>query len=111
MVTDLNLVVTPLNPHTKICSFCDNRYFSYPWKDTEDNGFLSMEFKRLYNQHTEGEVNMNFSDEDGPDLNNHLKTSTYIHFPLCHYQQTSLLWVWIHEGGVVQMKENEKGNS
>jgi hypothetical protein len=50
-VADLNenrkrfyLVSSLLDPHTKMLSFCDNKYF--PWKD-DDLGFLSMEFKSL----------------------------------------------------------------
>ena len=41
-------------------SFCDNKTSPHP--EDDDNGFLSMEFKRFYIQDTQGEVN----HEDGP---------------------------------------------
>ena len=47
-----------LDPHTKILSFCDNKYF--PWKD-DDLGYLSMDLKSFYVQPTQGEV----KDSDG----------------------------------------------
>ncbi len=48
------------DPHTKMMSICDNKYFLSSWKD-EGHAFLSMEFKSFYMEHTQGEVN----HEDG----------------------------------------------
>jgi hypothetical protein len=45
-----------LDPHTKMMSFCENKYFPSSWKD-EVNGFLSMDCESFYVQHTQGEVN------------------------------------------------------
>ncbi len=45
--------------HTKMLSFCDNKYFP-PWKD-DDLGYLSMDLKSFYVQTTQGEV----KDSDG----------------------------------------------
>ena len=39
------LVSSLLDPHTKMLSFCDNKYF--PWKD-DALGYLSMELKSFY---------------------------------------------------------------
>ena len=50
------LIATLLDPHTKLLSFCDNKYFPSSWKD-EGHAFLSMEFKSFYMEHTQGEVN------------------------------------------------------
>ena len=50
------LIATLLDPHTKLLSFCDNKYFPSSWKD-EGHAFLSMEFKCFYMDHTQGEVN------------------------------------------------------
>ena len=41
------LIATQLDPHTKLLSFCDQKYFPPSWKD-EDNDFLPMEFKSFY---------------------------------------------------------------
>ncbi len=38
------LIATLLDPHTKLLSFCNNKYFPSSWKD-EGHTFLSMEFK------------------------------------------------------------------
>jgi hypothetical protein len=53
------LVASQLDPHTKMLSFCDNKYFPSSWKD-DTLGFLSMDFKSFCIQRTQGEVN----DED-----------------------------------------------
>ena len=50
------LIATLLDPHTKLLSFCDNKYFPSSWKG-EGHAFLSMEFKSFYMDHTQGEVN------------------------------------------------------
>ena len=50
------LIATLLDPHTKLLSFCDNKYFPSSWKD-EGHAFLSMEFESFYMEHTQGEVN------------------------------------------------------
>jgi hypothetical protein len=50
------LITTLLDPHTKILSFCDNKYFPSSWK-TEGHEFLSMEFQSFCMEHTQGEVN------------------------------------------------------
>jgi hypothetical protein len=40
------LVSSLLDPHTKMLSFCDNKYFPSSWKD-DDLGYLSMDLKRV----------------------------------------------------------------
>ena len=50
------LVTSQLDPHTKMLSFCDNKYFPSSWKD-DVLGFLSMDFKSFYIHPTQGEVN------------------------------------------------------
>jgi hypothetical protein len=65
-VTNLNektrfyLVSSLLDPHTKMLSFCDNKYFPSSWKD-DVPGYLSMDLKSFYVQRTQGEV----KDSDG----------------------------------------------
>jgi hypothetical protein len=64
------LVSSLLDPHTKMLSFCDNKYFpfsgpvpdSFPdsWK-YDDLGYISMDLKSFYVQSTEGGV----KDSDG----------------------------------------------
>ena len=54
------LVSSLLDPHTKMLSFCDNKYFPSSWFD-DALGYLSMDLKIFYVQPTQGEVN----DEDG----------------------------------------------
>ena len=54
------LVSSLLDPHTKMLSFCDNKYFPSSWKD-DDLGYLSMDLKSFYVQSTQGEV----KDSDG----------------------------------------------
>ncbi len=54
------LVTSKLDPHTKMLSICDNKYFPSSLKD-DALGFLSMDFKSFYIHHTQGEVN----DSDG----------------------------------------------
>jgi hypothetical protein len=54
------LVSSLLDPHTKMLSFCDNKYFPSSWKD-DALGYLSMDLKSVYVQPTEGEV----KDSDG----------------------------------------------
>jgi hypothetical protein len=49
-----------LDPHTKMFSFCDNKYFPSSWK-YDDLGYLSMDLKSFYVQPTQGEV----KDSDG----------------------------------------------
>ena len=49
------LVSSLLDPRTKMLSFCDNKYFPSCWKD-DALGYLSMEFKSVYVQPTQGEV-------------------------------------------------------
>ncbi len=49
------LVSSLLDPHTKMLSFCDNKYFPSSWKDN-DLGYLSMVLKSYYVQSTQGEV-------------------------------------------------------
>jgi hypothetical protein len=49
-----------LDPHTKMLSFCDNKYFPSSGKD-DALGYLSMDFKSFYIHPTQGEVN----DSDG----------------------------------------------
>jgi hypothetical protein len=49
-----------LDPHTKMLSFCDNKYFPSTWKD-DALGYLSMDLKSFYVQRTQGEV----KDSDG----------------------------------------------
>ena len=44
------LIATLLNPHTKLLSSCDNKYFPSSWKD-EGHAFLSMEFKSFIWRH------------------------------------------------------------
>ncbi len=46
------LVSSLLDPHTKILSFCDNRYFPSSRKD-DALGYLSMELKSFYVQCTQ----------------------------------------------------------
>ena len=53
------LVSSLLDPHTKILSFCDNKYFP-SWKD-DALGYLSMDLKSFYVQPTHEEV----KDADG----------------------------------------------
>ncbi len=43
------LVSSLLDPHTKMLSFCDNKYFPSSWKD-DALGYLSMELKSFYVQ-------------------------------------------------------------
>jgi hypothetical protein len=66
-VTNLNedrkrfyLVSSLLDPHTKMLSFCDNKYFPSSWKD-DALGYLSMDLKSFYVQRTQGDV----KDSDG----------------------------------------------
>jgi hypothetical protein len=66
-VTNLNedrkrfyLVSSLLDPHTKMLSFCDKKYFPSSWKD-DALGYLSMDLKSFYVQPTQGEV----KDSDG----------------------------------------------
>ncbi len=54
------LVSSLLDPHTKMLSFCDNKYFPSSWKG-DDLGYLSMDLKFFYLQSTQGEV----KDSDG----------------------------------------------
>ncbi len=54
------LVSSLLDPHTKMLSFCNNKYFPSSWKD-DALGYLSMDFKSFYVQPTQGEV----KDTDG----------------------------------------------
>jgi hypothetical protein len=54
------LVSSLLDPHTKMLSFCDNKYFPSSWKD-DALGYLSMDLKSFYVQRTQGEV----KDSDG----------------------------------------------
>jgi hypothetical protein len=54
------LVSSLLDPHTKMLSFCDNKYFPSSWKD-DSLGYLSMDLKSFYVQRTQGEV----KDSDG----------------------------------------------
>ena len=49
--TRFYLVVTQLDPHTKMLSFGDNKYFHSSLND-DGNGFLSMDFKKIYIQPT-----------------------------------------------------------
>jgi hypothetical protein len=44
-----------LDPHTRILSFCDNKYFPSSWED-DSLGYLSMDLKSFYVQPTQGEV-------------------------------------------------------
>jgi hypothetical protein len=48
------LVSSLLDPHSKMLSFCDNKYFP-SWKD-DDIGYLSMDLKFFYVYPTQGEV-------------------------------------------------------
>ena len=41
------LVSSLLDPHTKMLSFCDNKYFPSSWKD-DVLGYLSMDLKSFY---------------------------------------------------------------
>ena len=41
------LVSSLLDPHTKMLSFCDNKYFPSSWKD-DGLGYLSMDLKSFY---------------------------------------------------------------
>ena len=64
------LVASQLDPRTKmLCSVTTST--SPHWKD-DTPGFLSMDFKSFYIQHTQGEVN----DEDGTDLDELLGIGT-----------------------------------
>ncbi len=54
------LVSSLLDPHTKMLSFCDNKYFPSSWKD-DAVGYLSIDLKSFYLQRTFGEV----QDSDG----------------------------------------------
>jgi hypothetical protein len=49
------LVSSLLDPHTKMLSFCDNKYFPLSWKD-DTLGYLFMDLKKFYVQPTQGEV-------------------------------------------------------
>jgi hypothetical protein len=49
------LVSSLLDPHTKMLSFCDNKYFPSSWKD-DVLGYLSMDLKSFYVYPTQGEV-------------------------------------------------------
>ncbi len=49
------LVSSLLDPHTKMFSFYDNKYFPSYWKD-DVLGYLSMDLKSFYIQSTQGEV-------------------------------------------------------
>jgi hypothetical protein len=50
------LVSSQLDPHIKMLSFCDNKYFSSSWKD-DTLSFISIDLKSFYIQSTDGEVN------------------------------------------------------
>ena len=54
------LVSSLLDQHTKMLSFCGNKYFPSSWKD-DDLGYLSMDLKSFFVQPTQGEV----KDTDG----------------------------------------------
>ena len=54
------LVSSLLDPHTKMLSFCDNKYFPSSWKD-DALGYFSMDLKSFSLQRTQGEV----KDSDG----------------------------------------------
>jgi hypothetical protein len=54
------LVSSLLDPHTKMLSICDNKYFPSSWKD-DVLGYLSMDLKSFYVHPTQGEV----KDSDG----------------------------------------------
>ncbi len=54
------LVSSLLDPHTKILSFCDNKYFPKSWKDYT-LGYLSMDLESFYVWSTQGEE----KDSDG----------------------------------------------
>jgi hypothetical protein len=53
------LVSSLLDPHTKMHSFCENKYFP-SWKD-DPLGYLSMDLKSFYVHPTQGEL----KDSDG----------------------------------------------
>jgi hypothetical protein len=57
------LVSSLLDPHTKMFSFCDNKYFPSSWKD-DALGYLSMDLKSFYVQPTQGEVKDNGRGHD-----------------------------------------------
>ncbi len=54
------LVSSLLDPHTKMLSTCDNKYFPSSWKD-DVLGYLSMDLKSFYVHRTQGEL----KDSDG----------------------------------------------
>jgi hypothetical protein len=54
------LVSSLLDLHTKMLSFCDNKYFPSSWKD-DDLGYFSMNLKSFYVQPVQKEV----KDSDG----------------------------------------------
>jgi hypothetical protein len=54
------LVLSLLDPHTKMLSYRDNKYFPSSWKD-DALGYLSMDLKSFYVQRTQVEV----KDSDG----------------------------------------------
>ncbi len=90
-VTNLNedrkrfyLVSSQLDPHTKMLSFCDNKYIPSSWKD-DILGFLSMEFKSFYIQATHAEVN----DSDGKV--NHRSDLDRFQRVLCRRRKTSFI--------------------
>jgi hypothetical protein len=68
-VTNLNedrksffLIASLLDPRTKSLSFCDDKHFPTSWK-REGHGFLPMEFKNLYNEIQDTQVDLLHQDE------------------------------------------------
>ncbi len=53
------LVSSLLDPHTRMLSFCDNKYFPSSCQD-DSLGYLSMDLKSFYVQSTQGEVKQSY---------------------------------------------------